>query len=158
MEFNYEKEKRLFLSEWKKLRLEYQLAGMSEEAIDNICAFDWKWFCQRRNYINHVQQLPTEFIDDEAGYRNTNVLKSLNALSVQFDESDFADKYAWLDTIDTVHLADKLKRLSSDDLDLLTLMVIHGFKQADIARDTDRSRSSISQKIKRIKKILQNKK
>ena len=50
------------------------------------------------------------------------------------------------------------RKRSSDYLDLLTLMVIHGFKQADIARDMDCSRSSISQKIKRIKKILQNKK
>jgi hypothetical protein len=41
MGFNYGLEKRRFTEEWKKLYHEYKAAGMSEEDIQDIYAFDW---------------------------------------------------------------------------------------------------------------------
>ena len=50
MGFNYAKEKKKFDEEWKKLRNEYERAGMSHLAIDEIYEFDWREFCSRRVY------------------------------------------------------------------------------------------------------------
>ena len=44
MGFNYGLEKRKFTEEWKKLYREYKAAGMSEEDIQDIYAFDLNVF------------------------------------------------------------------------------------------------------------------
>lgn len=48
MGFNYGLEKRKFTEEWKKLYSEYKAAGMSEEDIQAIYAFDLNVFRKNR--------------------------------------------------------------------------------------------------------------
>lgn len=48
MGFNYGLEKRKFTEEWKKLYREYKAAGMSEEDIQDIYAFDLNVFRKNR--------------------------------------------------------------------------------------------------------------
>lgn len=49
MQFNYAKERKQFDEEWKKMRGEYRVAGMSEEDIQIMYEFDLMVFRQRRN-------------------------------------------------------------------------------------------------------------
>ena len=52
MGFNYGLEKRKFTEEWKKLYREYKAAGMSEEDIQDIYAFDLNVFRKNRCALN----------------------------------------------------------------------------------------------------------
>ena len=54
MGFNYGLEKRRFTEEWKKLYHEYKAAGMSEEDIQDIYAFDW-------TIVNKVDKKKSKF-------------------------------------------------------------------------------------------------
>jgi DNA-directed RNA polymerase specialized sigma24 family protein len=71
-----------------------------------------------------------------------------------FDEYQSGNRYAWIDTIDIPVLAVKLKVLPPDDLELLTLIVMDGYKQAEIARLRGCSKNAVSKKIIRIKRFL----
>lgn len=156
MGFNYAKEKRAFLKEWACLRSEYEAAGMSEKAIKELYAFDWEWFCNRRSFANHSQELPLERIDDEDEQNRSALMIKFDSMRTTFDESTFAGRFAWVDTIEDATLTDKLKQLSSEDLDLLTLIVMDGYRQPQIAVIMGCSQSNISQKVSRIKKYLKN--
>lgn len=64
MGFNYGLEKRKFTEEWKKLYREYKAAGMSEEDIQDIYAFDLNVFRKNRTEFQRTQPLSESFCDD----------------------------------------------------------------------------------------------
>ena len=132
MGFHYAKEKAKFDREWYKLRKLYEQAGMSESAIDEIYTYDWRCFCSQRTYENRTQPLPDLYISDEGQSVRSSLLKKFPALSTTFDEQDFPGQYAWIDTIEDPDLFRKINLLSNADLELLTLLVIHGYSEAEI--------------------------
>lgn len=153
MGFSYAFEKRKFDEEWERLRLEYKAAGMPEQVIQTLYDFDLRWFCSRRVYMNHTQELPEETISRD--FENHSRLRQkFEAMSCSFDESMFSGRFAWVETIERSELVDKLKQLTAEDLELLTMLVVDGYSQAKIARMRGCSKNAISKKIIRIKKIL----
>lgn len=157
MGFNYAKEKKQFDREWEKLRKEYADAGMAPSAIESMRAYDWEYFLSRRTYESHTQPLPEATLrNDEEGQQNIPavLLRKFSALTTSFDVEDFCGRYAWVDTIGSVELAAKLALLTDKDLELLTLYIIEGHSQAEIAQIQRRDQSVISRKIKRLKKFL----
>ena len=64
MGFNYGLEKRKFTEEWKKLYREYKAAGMSEEDIQDIYAFDLNVFRKIRTEFQRTQPLSESSCDD----------------------------------------------------------------------------------------------
>lgn len=153
MGFYYLTEKRKFDAEWEKLRAEYEAAGMDEESIEKMKLFDWGWFCSRRSYENHTQPLP-----DPEGYEDDEksiLFRKFGALSVFFDESQTTDRMAWLEYIEDERLYERLRSLSYDDLDLITLLAMEDYTQAEIARLRGCCRNVIYKKVQRIKKFLQ---
>lgn len=64
MGFNYGLEKRKFTEEWKKLYREYKAAGMSEEDIQDIYAFDLNVFRKNRTEFQRTQPLSESSCDD----------------------------------------------------------------------------------------------
>ena len=154
MGFNYSKEKFIFDREWQKLREQYAEAGMSEETIQELYDFDWSWFRARRNYENRVQALPDEEIDEQKAETRSNLFRKFAYLSAGFDEMKFSGRYAWIDTISDDALSKKLKNLSEDELELLTLSVIEGYTQREIARIMHCSQNAISKRLIIIRRIL----
>lgn len=154
MSFNYGREKFIFDREWDKLREQYTQAGMTEEAIQDLHDFDWSWFCARRNYANHVQTFPEEEIDGGNAKTRSNLFQRFASLSTHFDEKEFSGRFAWIDTISDVALCVKLKRLSDDELELLTLIAMEGYSQREIARKMHCSQNAISKRLIKIKRIL----
>lgn len=154
MGFNYAREKREFMKEWARLRCEYQAAGMSEETIKKLYAFDWEWFCSRRSFCNHSQELPVEHIDEDSEQSQSNLINKFDTMRTEFDESTFDGRFAWVDTIEDANLVDKLKQLSTEDLELLTLLVIDGLSQTEVAVLQGCSQNAVSKKYLRIKKYL----
>lgn len=155
MGFYYAKEKRLFEEEWSKLLVEYREAGMTEEAIEEMYQYDLKWLLSRRRYANHTQPLPDEIIDDEDEQSWSTLINKFPSMTTAFDEYMAEDRYAWIETVDDPILAVKLKALSLNDLELLTLIVVDVYKQAEIARLRGCSKNAISKKIIRIKNFLE---
>lgn len=154
MGYNYSKERRKFEDTWVKLRVEYRAAGFPEDKIDAMYIFDEEVFRSQRRYQSHTQPLPLEdFGGDDRKYR-TSLFAKFEQLAVSFDVSEFSGRYAWLDTIDNENLVSRLKQLNQSDLELLTLIVIEGYSQLEVAKLLKRDQSVISRKFTRIKKFL----
>lgn len=151
MGFYYATEKKKFDKEWEQMELEYRSVGMSDEQIASMKEYDWKWFCSQRVFLNHTQALPSE--QDE----NYSLFKKFQSLSYEWDTGDVdCNRYGWLSAIEDENLLKQLLKLSSDDLELLTLIFIEGYRQTDIAKMRKCSRNAIYKQLKKIKNILQN--
>ncbi len=124
MGFNYAKEKKKFDKEWKKLQKECEDAGMSPEAINAMHTYDWEAFLSRRTYSNHTQTLPECLSGNQEDDRST-LFHKYPLLSVSFDIDDFPGRYSWIATISDAHLTEKLALLSSEDLELLTFLMVY---------------------------------
>lgn len=149
MKFNYAREKRIFDKEWERLQREYQDAGMHESAIEEMKALDWGWFCSRRVHLEHTQPFPEENMNDK-GY--SLLFQKFESLS-SYTELEFG-RYGWLNGIEDVELYQKLKSLGMQDLELLTLIIMDGYSQSDVAKRWNCSRSAINKRMKKIRKIL----
>ncbi len=156
MGFHYAKEKRLFDLEWNRLQKEYEDAGMEPSAIEEMRNYDWTVFLSRRIYENHTQPLPDTYLGDETDGQRSRLLDKFSSLSMTFDEGDFPGRYAWVSAIEDAVLARRLSKISSEDLELLTLYAIEGHTQKEIALLLRRNQSVISRKINRIKNFLKN--
>ena len=158
MAFYYAKEKREFDWEWEQLRREYEAAGMSEENIQALYDFDWQWFCSRRRFMDHTQSLPAETIDGEDSREQSSLIRKFASFSVCFDEFQLGGRYGWVEEIEDSKLLDKLRKLSDDDLELLTLIAIEGYSQSELARMGFEKQYKLSRRITRIKKFLKKSK
>ena len=151
MNFNYAREKLKFDKEWERLQEEYAAAGMDDDAIALMKEFDWQWFCSRRTYARHNQPLP----DDGNIPENKAVLfRRFPKLSVNLEQRRASDPYAWMQEIEDAELYRRLGTLKGKDIELLTLIVGEGYRQADVARMWGCSRSSVTKRWNKIKKIL----
>jgi DNA-directed RNA polymerase specialized sigma24 family protein len=154
MSFNNGRERRKFEDEWRKLRVAYQQAGLSEESIEAMRAFAEDAYRSRRRFEEHTQPLPTEDFVDEDSEDRTTLFQKFESLVISFDENDFTGRYAWMDSIENIGLASRLNELKESDLELLTLLVIDGYNQVEIAAFQKCSQVAVSKRISRIKKIL----
>ena len=82
------------------------------------------------------------------------MFRKFTSLSASFDETELSDRYAWIDTISDDTLSKKLKNLSKDELELLTLLSIEGYTQREIARKMHCSQNVISKRLIKIRRIL----
>ena len=153
MGFNYAKERRKFETEWRKLRQEYEQAGMEPSSIDEIYLFDLAEFCSCRRYEIRTQPLPDMYEVDE-GAKQSFLLREYKTLSTEFDEADFSGEDAWLETIEDPILLERLKQLKHADLELLQFLVLEGHTQKELAQKWHCSQRLISKRLKKIKKFL----
>jgi len=91
---------------------------------------------------------------DESDERSS-LFQKYETLSVAFSESDFYGRYDWIQAIDNQELAGKLRQLSNEDLELLTLLVIYERTQPEIAALFGISQIGILKRIERGKKYFQ---
>lgn len=154
MGFNYAKEKARFDRNWSKLRQKYEAAGMEAAAIQSIYDYDWQYFCSQRIYRIHTQPFPSETIQTDMNSENTHLLQKFDTLSVSFDKENLPGRFAWVDTISDPRLVQRLKQLSMQDLELLTLYAMEGYSQTEIAHIQECNQSVISRKLRRIKNFL----
>ena len=153
MGFYYALEKAQFDRAWSRLRKEYQQAGMNEDAIEVLHLYDGAAFRSQRSYENWTQPFPSESISESIS-ENSTLARRFSTLSTSFDESDFPDRYTWIETIEDQRLASLLRQLSQDDLELLTYLVIEDHNQTEAAQKRGCSQSSISTKFAKIKNFL----
>lgn len=146
MGFYYAREKQKFDAEWERLSARYQAEGMSAEAIRELYQYDWAVFCRQRSFENRTQPLPEE---------PASVLyQKFAQLTTMMTDTDLRGRYDWIESLDDEELAGQLKKLSADDRELLTQIVMDGLTKAEVARLRGVTRQSINDKIQRIKKFL----
>ena len=155
MGFNYAKEKNRFEANWKKLQKKYEDVGMLPEAINAMHTYDWEAFLAHRIYSSHTQALPACLSGVTEDDRST-LFQKYPSLSVSFDIDDFSGRYSWIETISDAHLTARLKSLSSEDLEVLTILIIEGYDQEELARRWRCSQSAISQRFKKLKEFLKS--
>ena len=155
MEYNVAKERMKFFAEQDRLAKEYRKAGMTEEQIKEMFDYDYEAFKKERVFREH-----NNFIDLEAFEKEHVPEEKASILGHYFDRfsNEFIyqtqDRYGWLDEIGDPDLYKELKKLSENDLELLTLYVIDGYSLSEIALIQGISKQAVGKKTLRMKKIL----
>ena len=105
MGFNYGLEKRKFTEEWKKLYSEYKAAGMSEEDIQDIYAFDLNVFRKNRTEFQRTQSLSESSCDDgiEQGESMSALLKTLKELEARHIQQFYTEKLKTVTPNSVIH-------------------------------------------------------
>ena len=134
MAYNYAREKRKFDAEWKRKALWYRKEGMSEEDIEAMHCFDLAQFNRDRAYESRRRPLET----------------ACGSCYVQ----EPIERYNWIDEVSDQQLAERLRKLSKSDIELLTLLIYDGLSQTEAADILDRKQYDISRQFARILKSL----
>ncbi len=120
MSYNYAREKRKFDAEWKRKALWYRKEGMSEEDIEAIHRFDLAQFNRDRAYESRRRPLET----------------ACGSCYIQL--RSHTERYSWIDEVSDQQLAERLRKLSKSDIELLTLLIYDGLSQTEVADILDR--------------------
>ena len=153
MEWNNGKERALFQKEQAELRKQYLAAGMTEEQIQALHAFDREWYKSRRREAVHTQRLDIQTSEDEDINKDNPLYKKFfEKLAVEDNHADYS-RYGWIDELENDRLAKAVNALSDTDREILTLL-IEGFNQATIALSLGMTQPAVSQRIKKIREIL----
>ena len=154
MEWNNGKERALFQKEQAELRKQYLAAGMTEEQIQALHAFDREWYKSRRREAVHTQRLDIQTSEDEDINKDNPLYKKFfEKLAVEDNHADYS-RYGWIDELENEELVKTVNSLSDTDKELLT-MLIEGFNQAAIALSLGMTQPAVSQRIKKIREIFQ---
>lgn len=138
-----------------KRRKEYEAIGMTKDQIQKIEDFDKQQFSRDIAYMRRTQSLPYNIEDFEFEGQNPLLYFFLDQLSCNMDLLH-TSRYWWLEEIEDERLSKKLRKLSEDDLELLTLLIFDGFSQAKVAQKIKCSQKAISKKYIKIKLFLGN--
>lgn len=139
--------------------MDYAAAGMSKADIEEMYQFDLDMFRSERRYAEHTQGMPFQKFDDgdTAGEGNSALLmKFFDALAVMPKESDETDRYAWLDEIESEEVSKALRKLSQQQIEILTLVVFEGYTATETGRILGLTQQGVSWHISKIKKVLKN--
>lgn len=153
MEWHDGTERRRFEREQTELRKQYLAAGMTEEQIQALYAFDREWYKSRRREAVHTQRLDIQTSEDEDINKDNPLYKKFfEKLAVEDNHADYS-RYGWIDELENEALAKAVNVLSDTDKELLT-MLINGFTQSEIGAEMGVSQQSVSKRIKKIQKIF----
>ena len=156
MSWNDGYERRKFEARQKKQAEEYRKLGMSEEQIKAMYEFDLEQYKSDRRFYMHTQPFePIEFDEAEDDDEKLSIFeKFADVLTTSIADSSEKSRYWWVEEIDNPLLAVKLKKLSEEDLELLTKYVFDGYTQKELSDIYGINQKNISKKIKRITNFL----
>ena len=153
MEWHDGTERRRFEREQAELRKQYLAAGMTEEQIQALHAYDREWYKSRRREAVHTQRLDIQTSEDEDVNKDNPLYKKFfEKLAVEDNHADYS-RYGWIDELENEELARAVNSLSDSDKELLT-MLINGFTQSEIGAEMGVSQQSVSKRIKKIQRFF----
>ena len=153
MEWNDGTERRRFEREQKELRKQYLAAGMTEDQIQALYAFDREWYKSRRREAVHTQQLDIQTSEDEDINKDNPLYKKFfEKLAVEDNHADYS-RYGWPEEIQDERLYVAISKLTEKDKEIIAMM-IEGFNQNEIAAHFGVKKAAVSRKIGRIKNFL----
>lgn len=142
-----------FEKKQRELRKAYLKAGMTEEQIRMMYEFDRMQM--NRDFAYRRRTMPLNIEDDDFNQDDQNVLLKdfEEALSTTL-KPDEEKQFWWLDEIEDKDLYESLLNLSDEDLMLIDRIAFQGETQTQASAELNVSQSSISQRIKTIRKKL----
>lgn len=154
MPWNNGYERKKFEEEQKRLANEYRAAGMTEEQIHDMYLFDLAAFNNKRRYWEHNQQFPTGFPEDDPEGTSPLNRKFLSAVSNETELSDFRSRYWWIDDLDTPELSALVKKLSPEEIELITLVVFEEKSQEEAAEQLGIVQGTVSKHFEKVRIFL----
>lgn len=152
MSFNYAAERNRFDAEWEKLRKEYAQAGMAEESIEAMYQYDLQQFNADRAYARHncPLNLSHELIGEDDEFENPFLEKHFEQFTTPYDKLGTHSRYWWLEELDDQRLIASLPRMTDEDKELLTLILIDGYTQEECAVRMHITQRAIGYRIQRV--------
>ena len=154
MAWNNGLERMKFEAEQKKLAAEYRAAGMSEEQIRQMYEFDLEVFNSNRRFAEHTQQFPESPFEDGDEGQSPLYERFPEVLTVTMDLPTNSSRYWWIEEIDDPKLAKVARALSAEDLELITLYAYEDLTVREIAVKTGIPKSTVFQRIERLRKFF----
>ena len=158
MSWNNGYERKKFELARRRQAAKYRKFGMTEEQIEAMYKFDLEQFKSERRFYSHTVSFePNEFDPYKDAEDKTPLLNLFSAvLTTTIDSSEAHSRFWWIEELDDVELIKRVKSLSEDERELLTLYVFDGYAQTSLAALFDVSQQCISKRIKKIEKIFLN--
>ena len=154
MSFNKGYELKKFEAHWEKLRIEYAVAGMTEEAIQKMYDYDRQQFNSERTFVERTQEFTAPAYEGSEEEASPLMLRYQEVITTTDTYHETKSKFAWISEIENERLLSALEKLSEDDLKLLTLYAYEGYTVTEISKVLGVSQPTISIKIKRITNFL----
>lgn len=128
-------ERKKFEAEQNKQAEEYRALGMTEEQIKTMYEFDLEQFNSDRRYREHTQAIiPDNFDDNENDDEKLSIFdKFKDTLTTSIETSGDKLRYWWVDEIEDSELFRKIKSMSAENTEFITLYVFDGYTQEEIA-------------------------
>ena len=158
MSWNNAYETKKFEAKQKKQAEEYRALGMTEEQIQAMYEFDLEQFNSERRYREHTQAfIPDDFDEDEDDDEKLSIFEKFkDVLTVSIEDSGCKSRYWWVEEIENEELARKVKSLSSEEVEILTLLTFEGLSQAEAARIMGIPYRTFKYKLRGLKVFLKN--
>lgn len=156
MEFNYGLEKKRFEKKWERLEAEYREAGMREEAIEEMKAYDWETFKRERIFCIHNQFYQGHrFANDDEIEDGKDPLLEKYFYSFTTEDNYFGERrYGWIEQLDDEELIIAVKSMKIEYIEIITRYVYEEETQAEIAESLDITQQVVSRCLERIRKNI----
>lgn len=156
MSWNDGYERKKFEAKQKKQAEEYRALGMTEEQIQTMYEFDLEQFKSERRHRMHTQQFTSSDFDEGEADDSESTLfdKFFDELTCTIETSGEHSRYWWVEEIEDADLCKRIKSLSVDDIELITLYAFDGYTQDEIAIKFFCTKQNIQKKFRRIKNFL----
>ena len=150
-------ERRKFEARQKKQAEEYRALGMTEEQIKEMYEFDLEQYKSDRRYHMHTQPFTSSDFDDgeDDDSESTLLNKFFDELTLTIDSRSEQSRYWWIEEIEDEELAYRVKCLSSDEIEMLTLLAFDGYTQAEAAKKMGIPYRTFKFKLRNLKNFLE---
>ncbi len=151
MTFNYGLEKKKFDEAWAALRKCYQDCGMDPESIEKMHEFDWDQFKAARIEAMHTQEMTVPADTDEDDDLTPQLAKKFpEQFTTSYDTFGSHNRYWWLEELNNPCLTFGLAKLTEDDREILTMYIIDGLTEKEIALKRNTYQPKICRQLERI--------
>lgn len=152
MKFNNGSERVRLENKWKKLRIQYREAGMSEDAIQAMYQFDLDVLNSERAYVDNTQPIfATEDDEDSVDFKQYE-----KAITVTDVYHKTKTRFAWVGEIKNERLQAGLEKLSDEELQLITLYFRDEYSTVELSKAYGITHQNISKRIIKITNFLMN--
>lgn len=153
MEFNNGNERRKLNKKWERLRVQYQQAGMSEDAIQAMYDFDLGVLNSERSYVANTLAIVDDG-DDRTGRKSSDFKQYEKAIAVTDTYHETRTRFAWVGEIKDKRLQEGLEKLSDEELRLITLYFRDEYSTVELSKVYGIAQQNISKRILKITKFL----
>uniref|UniRef100_UPI003FF0B4AE sigma-70 family RNA polymerase sigma factor n=1 Tax=Faecalibacterium prausnitzii TaxID=853 RepID=UPI003FF0B4AE len=153
MEFNNGNERRKLNKKWERLRVQYQQAGMSEDAIQAMYDFDLGVLNSERSYVANTLAIVGDG-DDSTGRKSSDFKQYEKAIAVTDTYHETRTRFAWVGKIKDKRLQEGLEKLSDEELRLITLYFRDEYSTVELSKVYGIAQQNISKRILKITKFL----